>query len=281
MVWTMSPLKRTITISLLSPRERSNASMSPPGDHTGFESLRPPAIGTSGRTNSGSIAAGSAGSSANAGSAAAVSKTTRKRTSSLFLNLIAVPARRLARLHEGGIAVELFREEIEVLAPRQARAVHHRRLLRDQVQLVVRERRVVVGVVHRFVVLVLREEARVLLGGLQCGDRLGEVLGRGVAIAVLQAVAFLAIRMAEVGEGDGELLVDELLVFGQGQNGLELGDRGVVVLLVVEVDVAQAPVRLGVVGVVAAGGGIGLDGALEVAFLARALADLEQILLQH
>src|SRR5687767_8599666 len=134
MVWTMSPLKRTITISLLSPRERSNASMSPAGDHTGFESLRPLAMGTSGRTNSGSTPAGS---SANAGSAAAASKTTRERTSSLFLDLVAVAARRLAGLHEGGITLELFREEVEILAPRQARAVHHRRLLRDQVQLVV------------------------------------------------------------------------------------------------------------------------------------------------
>src|SRR6266850_924843 len=187
MVWTMSPLRRTTTISLSSPRERSNASMSPAGDQTGFESLRPTAMGTSGRTNSGSSPAGSACSSANAGSAAAANKTSRERTSSLFLDLVAVPARRLAGLHKSGIGLELFREEVEVLAPRQARAVHHRRLLRDQVQLVVGQRRVVVGVVHRFVVL----------------------------------------------------------------------------------------------RVVAAGGGIGLDGALDVALLARALADLEEIPLQH
>src|SRR5467141_3664884 len=281
MVCTMSPLRRTITISLSSPRERSNASMSPTGDQTGFESLRPAAMGTSGRTNSGSTPAGSACSSANAGSAAAANKTSRERTSSLFLDLVAVPARRLAGLHESGIGLELFREEVEVLAPRQARAVHHRRLLRDQVQLVVGQRRVVVGVVHRLVVLRAREEARVLPGGLQRLDRLGEVRGRSGAIAVHQAAAFLAIRMAEVGEGDRELLVDQLLVLGQRQHGLELGDRAVVVLLVVEVDVAQAPVRLGVVRVVAPGGGIGLDGAIDVAFLARALADLEEILLQH
>src|SRR6266849_218135 len=282
MVWTMSPLRRTITISLSSPRERSNAIMSPVGDQTGFESLRPAAMGTSGRTNCGSTPAGSACSSANAGSAAAAANSTsRERTSSLFLDLVAVPARRLAGLHESGNTLELSREEVEILAPRQARAVHHRRLLRDQVQLVVGQRRVVVGVVHRFVVLRAREEARVLPRGLQRLDRLGELVGRGVAIARHQAVAFLAIRMAEVGEGDRELLVDELLVRRQREHGLELGDRGVVVLLVVEVDVAQAPVRLGVIRVLAAGGGIGLDGALDVAFLARALADLEEILLQH
>src|SRR6266481_5189337 len=148
MICTMSPFARTITISLLSPRERSNASMSPAGDHTGFESLRPLAIGTSGRTNSGSIPAGSEGSSANAGSAAAASKTSRWRTRSRFLDLVAVPARRLTRLREGRIALELFREEVEVLAPGEAGAVHHRRLLREQVQLVVRQRRVVVGVVQ-------------------------------------------------------------------------------------------------------------------------------------
>src|SRR6266850_484404 len=188
MVWTMSPLRRTITISLSSPRERSNAIMSPTGDQTGFESLRPAAMGTSGRTNCGSTPAGSACSSANAGSAAAANKTTsRERTSSLFLDLVAVPARRLAGLHEGGNTLELSREEVEILAPRQARAVHHRRLLRDQVQLVIRQRRIVVGVVH----------------------------------------------------------------------------------------------RLGVIRVLAAGGGIGFDGALDVAFLARALAELEEILLQH
>src|SRR2546426_11371017 len=281
MVWTTSPLRRTTKISLSSPRERSNASMSPTGDQTGFESLRPAATGTSGRTNSGSSPAGSACSSANAGSAAAANKTSRERTSSLFLDLVAVPARRLAGLHESGIGLELFREEVEVLAPRQARAVHHRRLLRDQVQLVVGQRRVVVGVVHRFVVLRAREEARVLPGGLQRLDRLGELVGCGVAIARHQAVAFLAIRMAEVGEGGRELLVDELLVLRQRQHGLELGDRGVIVLLVVEVDVAQAPARLGVIRVLAAGGGIGLDGAVDVAFLARALAELEEILLQH
>src|SRR5688572_26409363 len=232
MVCTMSPLKRTITISLLSPRERSNASISPAGDHTGFESLRPRAMGTSGRTNSGSIPVGAACSSAKAGSAAAARRTTRERTSSLFLDLVAVAARGLAGLHEGGITLELFREEVEVLAPRQARAVHHRRLLGDQVQLVVRERRVVVGVVHRFVVLRLWEEARILLGGLQRLDRLGEALGGGVAIARHQAAAFLEIRVAEIGKGDRELLVDELLVLGQRQHRLELGDRGVVVLFV-------------------------------------------------
>src|SRR5437867_5351804 len=297
MVWTTSPLTRTIAISLLSPRERSNATRSPAGDHTGFESLRPRAMGTSGRTNSGSIPAGSpaaGGSSAAAGKATAghadaTSKASEKRqvciafgpARLLFLDLIAVSARPLASLHEGRIALELFREEVEVFSPREARAVHHRRLLRHQIQLVVRERRVVVSVVHRFVVLRAREEARVLPGGLQRLDRLGELAGCGVAIARHQAVAFLAIRMAEVGEGDRELLVDELLVLRQRQHGLELGDRGVVVLLVVEVDVAQAPARLGVIRVLAAGGGIGLDGAVDVAFLARALAELEEILLQH
>src|SRR5712691_3667038 len=295
----MSPFVRTIAISLLSPRERSNATRSPVGDHTGFESLRPRAMGTSGRTNSGSIpacspaleAAGSsaAADNATAGSARATSKAIRGRQRCIafgsarlrFLDLIAVSARSLASLRKGRIALELFREEVEIFSPRQARAIQHRRLLRDQIQLVVRQRRVVIGVVHRLVVLLAREEARVLLGGLQRLDRLGEVRGRGGAIAVQQAVAFLAIRMAEVGEGDRELLVDELLVLGQRQHGLELRDRAVVVLLVVEVDVAQAPVRLGVVRVVALGGGIGLDGALDVAFLARSLADLEQILLQH
>src|SRR5437667_1028340 len=296
MVWTTSPLTRTIAISLLSPRERSNATRSPAGDHTGFESLRPRAMGTSGRTNSGSIppspAAG--GSSAAAGNATAGQANATSRASegrqvciafgpaqSLFLDLIAVSARPLTSLHEGGIAFELFREEVEILSPREARAVHHRRLLGHQIQLVVRERSVVVRVVHRLVVLRAREEARVLLGSLQRLDRLGEVRGRGGAIAVDQAVAFLAIRVAEVGEGDRELLVDQLLVLGQGEDRLELGDRAVVVFLLVEVDVAQPPVRLGVVRVLALGGRIGLDGAVDVALLARSVADLEEILLQH
>src|ERR1041385_3143780 len=296
MVWTTSPLTRTIAISLLSPRERSNATMSPAGDHTGFESLRPRAMGTSGRTNSGSIPASPAagGSSAAAGNATAGQANATSRASEgrqvgiacgparlLCLDLIAVSARPLASLHEGRIALELFREEVEVLTPREARAVHHRRLLGHQIQLVVRERRVVVRVVHRLVVLRAREEARVLLGGLQRLDRLGEVRGRGGAIALHQVVAFLAIRVAEVGKGDRELLVDQLLVLGQGEDRLELGDRVVVVLFLVEVDITQPPVRLGVIRVLALGGGIGLDGAVDVALLARALADLEEVLLQH
>src|SRR5437660_5475825 len=297
MVWTTSPLTRTIAISLLSPRERSNATRSPAGDHTGFESLRPRAMGTSGRTNSGSIPAGSpaaGGSSAAAGKATAghadaTSKASEKRqvciafgpARLLFLDLIAVSARPLASLHEGRIALELFREEVEVLSPREARAVHHRRLLGHQIQLVVRERGVVVSVVHRLVVLRAREEARVLLGGLQRLDGLGEVRGRGGAIAVHQAIALLAVRVAEIGKGDGELLVDQLLVLGQSQHRLELGDRAVVVLFLVEVDIAQPPVSFGVVRVLALGGGVGLDGAVDVALLARALADLEEILLQH
>src|SRR6266853_1208449 len=250
----MSPFVRTIAISLLSPRERSNATRSPVGDHTGFESLRPRAMGTSGRTNSGSIPAGSpaleaAGSSAaagnaTAGSARAASRAIRGRQRCIafgsarlrFLDLIAVSAGSLAGLRKRWIALELFREEVEIFSPREARAIQHRRLLRDQIQLVVRQRRVVIGVVHRLVVLLAQEEARVLLGGLQRLDRLGEVRGRGGAIAFQQAVAFLAIRMAEVGEGDRELLVDELLVLGQRQHGLELRDRAVVVLLVVDVD---------------------------------------------
>src|SRR3989441_9514119 len=185
MVWTMSPFARTIAISLLSPRERSNATMSPVGDHTGFESLRPRAMGTRGRTNSGSIPAGSpaleaTGSSpAPTGNATATSRviTERQRCIAfgsarlLFLDLIAVPSRPLASLHKGRIALELFREEVEILSPREARAIHHRRLLRDQIQLVVRQSRVVVSVVHGLVVLRAREEALVLLGGLQHLDR--------------------------------------------------------------------------------------------------------------
>src|SRR4029077_13984586 len=141
---------RSMAISLLSPRESSNATRSPAGDHTGFESLRPRAMGTSGRTNSGSIPAGSpaltaAGSSAAAGNAIATSRAITGRQSCItfgaprlrFLDLIAVPARPFASLHEGRIALELFREEVEVLSPREARAVHHRRLLRDEIQLVV------------------------------------------------------------------------------------------------------------------------------------------------
>src|SRR6266513_1218933 len=282
-----------MAISLLSPRDRSKATTSPAGGHPGFESLRPRAMGTSGRTNSGSMPPGSAalaaaGSSPPAGKATATNRaiTGRQRgithsARSGFLNLITVPARPLASLHKGRIALELFREEVEVLPPREARAVHHRRLLRHQIQLVVCERRVVVSVVHRFVVLRAREEARVLLGGLQRLDRLGEVRGRGAAIAVHQTVAFLAIRMAEVGKGDRELLIDQLLVLWQRQHGLELFDRVVVVLVLFEVNVAQPPVRLGVVRVPALGGGIGLDGVLDVAFLARALADLEEVPLQH
>src|SRR6266480_3349064 len=220
----MSPLRRTIAISLLSPRERSNATMSPAGDHTGFESLRPRAMGTSGRMNSGSIpdvspALAASGSSpaaghATAGKASATNRAIRGRLRCItfgparlrFLDLIAVSARPLASLHEGRIALELFREEVEVLSPREARAVHHRRLLGHQIQ---------------------------------------------------------------------------LLVLGQGEDRLELGDRVVVVLFLVEVDITQPPVRLGVVRVLALGGGIGLDGTLDVALLARALADLEEILLQH
>src|SRR6266850_175849 len=256
----MSPFARTIAISLLSPRERSSATMSPEGDHTGFESLRPRAMGTSGRTNSGSIPAGSpaaGGSSAAAGNATVGHANTTNRASEgrqvriafgparlRFLDLIAVPARPLASLNEGRIALELFREEVEVLAPREACAVHHRGLLGHQIQLVVRQGGVVVGVVHRLVVLRAREEARVLLGGLQRLDRLGVELGRGVPVGVREAVRLLAIGVAEVGEGDRELLVDELLVLREREYRLELGDRAVVILLVVEVDVAQAPVRL-------------------------------------
>src|SRR5712691_10398436 len=123
MVWTVSPLTRTIAISFLSPRERSNASMSPVGDHTGFESLRPRAMGTSGRTNSGSIPAGSpaaGGSSAAAGNATVGHTNATNRASEghqwciafgparlRFLDLIAVSARALAGLHEGRIALEL------------------------------------------------------------------------------------------------------------------------------------------------------------------------------
>src|SRR5882672_7468247 len=150
----MSPLTRTIAISLLSPRERSNATTSPAGDHTGFASLRPRAMGTSGRTNSGSIPAVSpalaaTGSSpaaghACAGNASATNRAIKGRQRGIthsarlrFLDLIAVAARPFASLHEGRVALELFREEVEVLSPREARAVHHGWLLRHQIQLVV------------------------------------------------------------------------------------------------------------------------------------------------
>src|SRR5260221_5470508 len=149
----MSPFARTIAISLLSPRERSSATMSPEGDHTGFEAVRPRATGTSGRPNSGSIPAGSSGlaatgSSATAGNAGNAIATNRAITGhqrcitfgsarSGFLDLIAVPARALPGLHADRTAFELFPEEVVVLAPREARAGHHGGLLRDQIQLVV------------------------------------------------------------------------------------------------------------------------------------------------
>src|SRR6185369_3283743 len=277
MVWTGAPSARTTTISRSSPRERSKAIMSPEGDHTGFESLRPRSTGTSGCTNSGSISPCAAA----ANPAAANRTAPRARTSSLFLDLVAVAARCFTRLLEVRLALQLLREEVEVLAPGEARSVHDGRLACNEVQLVVRERRVVVGVVHGLVVLILREEARVLLRGLQRLDCLGEALRCGVAIAVHQAAAFLGIGMAEVGEGHRELLVDELLVLGQREHRLELGDGAVEVLFLVEVDVAQAPVRLGVVGVLAARGAVGLDRAVEVALFARPLADLDEVLLQH
>src|SRR2546426_8098588 len=151
MIGTMSPFARAIGISLLSPREGSNATMSAVGDHTGFEWLRPRAMGTSGRTTSGSTPAGSPGleatgsSPAPTGNATATSRviTGRRRcivfgaARLLFLDLIAVSSRPLASLHKSRIALELFREEVEILSPREARAIHHRRLLRDQIQLVV------------------------------------------------------------------------------------------------------------------------------------------------
>src|SRR5260370_42687674 len=130
-----------MAISLLSPRERSNATRSPAGDHTGFESLRPRAMGTSGRTNSGSIPAGSpalaaAGSSPTAGNAAAGNAsatnraiTERRRCIAFgpprlrFLDLIAVPARPLATLHEGRIGLGFFRAEGHALSPAVGRVV--------------------------------------------------------------------------------------------------------------------------------------------------------------
>src|SRR5258708_20549015 len=137
-----------MAISLLSPRERSNATRSPAGDHTGFESLRPRAMGTSGRTNSGSIPAGSpalaaAGSSPTAGNAAAGNAsatnraiTERRRCIAFgpprlrFLDLIAVTARPPASLHERRTGLELFRAEVQLLSPRAARPLHHPPLLR-------------------------------------------------------------------------------------------------------------------------------------------------------
>src|SRR5258706_12705813 len=143
MVWTVSPVVRTIAISLLSPRERSNATRSPVGDHTGFESLRPRAMGTSGRTNSGSIPAGSpaleaAGSSAGAddataGSARATSRAIRGRQRGIafgaarlrFLDLIAgsagAPPGR--RQHRG--VPPPFLGEMAIFSPPAARAALH------------------------------------------------------------------------------------------------------------------------------------------------------------
>src|SRR6266853_1484648 len=108
------------------------------------------AMRPSGSIPAGSPALAAAGSSPTAGNAAAGNAsatnraiTERRRCIAFgpprlrFLDLIAVTARPLASLHEGRIGLELFREEVEVLSPREARAVHHRRLLRDEIQLVV------------------------------------------------------------------------------------------------------------------------------------------------
>src|SRR5881396_3799802 len=113
MVWTVSPLTRTISISLLSPRPRSKPPPLP---------RRLPRATRTRRT----------------GQAKGASRASRSGQARLrFLDLVAVSARPLASLHEGRIALELFREEVEVFSPGEARAVHHRRLLRHQIQLVV------------------------------------------------------------------------------------------------------------------------------------------------
>src|SRR5260221_7657873 len=156
MVWTTSPLVPTIAISLLSPRERSNATRSPVGDHTGFESLRPRAMGTSGRTNSGSIPTGSpaleaAGSSAGAddataGSARATSRAIRGRQRCIafgsarlrFLDLIAVSAGSPPGLRQSWVALQPSSGEGEKFSPPEARAIQNPRFLPDQKQTVVR-----------------------------------------------------------------------------------------------------------------------------------------------
>src|SRR5881628_2637394 len=236
MVWTTTPSGRAMTISFFSPRLRSKAISAPDGDQTGFESLRPDSTGMSGRTYSGSIAAcfstgGAflAGSSSATDSAArpsvamtAVASSARPRhrqaLASLrrfILDLSRVLPRRVAIPLEDGIPFEVFREEVEVLSPREVRVLHEGVFSGDQIELVIRQRQIEVGVVQSLVVVRGRKEARVLLGDLKILDRPRERLRGGVPVFFYEAVPLLVIRVSEIGEGHRELFVNELLVLGQ------------------------------------------------------------------
>jgi len=70
------------------------------------------------------------------------------------------------------------------------------------------------------------------------------------------------------------------LFWGSVSNALELADGRLVVVFVVEIDLAQTRVRLGVIRVRLVRAGVGLDGRVDVALLGRALADLQVVLVQ-
>ena len=86
--------------------------------------------------------------------------------------------------------------------------------------------------------------------------------------------------MAQVGEGHGVLLEHELLVLGKGQHVLELADGAVVVVLVVQVDLGQAVVRLGIIRVPLLGALVRRDRGVDIALLQRPFADPEVVLVQ-
>src|SRR2546425_6009207 len=177
----------------------------------------------------------------------------------LVFDLSPVLAGGLPILLEGGIPFELLREEVEVLAPREVRVVQEGVFPGDQIELVIRQRQIEVGIVQRLVVVRRREEAGVLLRDLKILYRSGEGLRGGLPVFFYEAVPSLVIRVPEIGEGHGELFVDELLVLGQGKDALELADRSLVIVLLVQIDAREPVVRLGVIRMLLVGAGVGLD----------------------
>src|SRR2546425_10580165 len=91
----------------------------------------------------------------------------------LVFDLSPVLAGGLPILLEGGIPFELLREEVVVLAPREVRVVQEGVFPGDQIELVIRQRQIEVGIVQRLVVVRRRKEACVLLRDLKILYQIG------------------------------------------------------------------------------------------------------------
>ena len=103
---------------------------------------------------------------------------------------------------------------------------------------------VVIGVMHRLLVIFVREKSSVLLCYFQFFNCLGVVRRGSLFVRVNELICFFIVSMTQIGVGHRKLLIDYLPVFRQRQHVFELTDGRIVILFFIQVELSESVVGI-------------------------------------